>query len=246
MIIFLINFRKNSYLCTMNVLLVIEDDKRVADVLKRGLKESGFVVLLAEDGEMGLQIFRSEKCDMVISDIVLPKMDGFEVCKKIREIDQDIPIIMLTALGETDDKLDGFGSGADDYLVKPFDIRELEARVRVLLKRKQAKDKQKGDFLHYDDLKIDLRTHSVSRNNQSIKLTPKEFELLRYMVRNPERILTRQEIAQNVWDTYFDTGTNFIDVYINYLRKKVDRDYPVKLIHTKPGIGFIFQSNHEN
>jgi len=225
-----------------NTLLVIEDDLRVADVLKRGLLSAGFVVLSAHDGEAGLKLFRAEKCDMVICDIMLPKMNGFEVCKEIRKINADIPILMLTALGETDDKLDGFDSGADDYMVKPFDMRELEARIKVLLKRKSTTDEQQTDFLRYADLEIDLRTHVVTRNGQEIKLTPKEFNLLLYMVRNPERVLTRQEIAQKVWDTHFDTGTNFIDVYINYLRKKIDRDYDVKLIHTKSGVGFIFQS----
>jgi len=223
-------------------LLIVEDDLRVSDVLKRGLEEAGFEVSLAFDGEMGLKLFSLGKYNMVISDIMLPKMDGFELSKEIRKMNGDIPILMLTALGETDDKLDGFNSGADDYMVKPFDIRELEARIRILLKRK----KPQSEALSYDDLKIDLRTHTVTRNGQEIKLTPKEFNLLQYMMRHPERILTRQEIAENVWDTHFDTGTNFIDVYINYLRKKVDRDFPVKLVHTKPGIGFIFQSKNED
>jgi DNA-binding response OmpR family regulator len=229
----------------MNTLLVIEDERRVADVLKRGLEEAGFAVSLAYDGEAGLKLFRSTKFDMVISDIMLPEMSGLEVCKEIRKTDSNIPILMLTALGETDDKLDGFYSGADDYMVKPFDIRELEARINVLLKRKSTTGAQ-PETLHYADLNIDLRTHTVTRNGQNIKLTPKEFNLLQYMVRHSERILTRNEIAENVWNTHFDTGTNFIDVYINYLRKKVDKNFSVKLIHTKPGIGFIFQSKHDD
>jgi DNA-binding response OmpR family regulator len=223
-------------------LLIVEDDLRVSDVLKRGLEEAGFEISLAFDGETGLKLFNLEKYDMVISDIMLPKMDGFELSKEIRKMNGDIPILMLTALGETDDKLDGFNSGADDYMVKPFDIRELEARINVLLKRK----KPQSEVLCYADLKIDLKTHTITRSGQEIKLTPKEFNLLQYMMRHPERILTRQEIAENVWDTHFDTGTNFIDVYINYLRKKVDRDFPVKLVHTKPGVGFIFQSKNED
>ena len=226
----------------MNTLLVIEDDRRVADILKRGLEGAGFTVLSATDGEMGLQIFKSEKCDLVICDIMLPKIDGFGVCKEIRKTDSKIPILMLTALGEIDDKLDGFDSGANDYMVKPFDMRELEVRIKLLLKRESTTDEQQSDFLKYSDLEIDLRTQTVTRNGQEIKLTPREFNLLLYMVRNPERILSRQEIAQKVWNTYFETGTNFIDVYINYLRKKIDRDFPVKLIHTKPGIGFIFSN----
>ena len=226
----------------MNTLLVIEDDRRVADILKRGLEGAGFTILSATDGEMGLQLFNSSTCDLVICDIMLPKIDGFGVCKEIRKTDSKIPILMLTALGEIDDKLDGFDSGANDYMVKPFDMRELEVRIKLLLKRESAADEQQSDFLKYSDLEIDLRTQTVTRNGQEIKLTPREFNLLLYMVRNPERILSRQEIAQKVWNTYFETGTNFIDVYINYLRKKIDRDFSVKLIHTKPGIGFIFSN----
>jgi DNA-binding response OmpR family regulator len=225
----------------MNTLLVIEDDRRVADILKRGLEGAGFSVLSATDGEKGLQIFNSERCDLVICDIMLPKIDGFGVCKEIRKTDSKIPILMLTALGEIDDKLDGFDSGANDYMVKPFDMRELEVRIKLLLKQQPKSDEQQSDLLRYSDLEINLPTQTVTRGGQEIKLTPREFNLLLYMVRNPERILTRQEIAQKVWNTYFETGTNFIDVYINYLRKKIDRDFAVKLIHTKPGIGFIFQ-----
>jgi DNA-binding response OmpR family regulator len=230
----------------MNKLLIIEDDRRVADILKRGLEGAGFTVLSAYDGEKGLQLFQSSTCDLVICDIMLPKIDGFGVCKEIRKTDSKIPILMLTALGEIDDKLDGFDSGADDYMVKPFDMRELEVRIKLLLKRQQTTNEQESDFLRYSDLEIDLRTQTVTRSGQEIKLTPKEFNLLLYMLRNPERILTRQEIAQKVWDTHFETGTNFIDVYINYLRKKIDRDFAVKLIHTKASIGFIFQSKNED
>jgi DNA-binding response OmpR family regulator len=204
----------------MNNLLVIEDDRRVADILKRGLEGAGFTVLPAYDGEMGLQLFQSEKCDLVICDIMLPKIDGFGVCKEIRKTDSKIPILMLTALGEIDDKLVGFDSGANDYMVKPFDMRELEVRIKLLLKRQSVTDEQQADSLRYNDLEIDLRTQTVTRNGQEIKLTPREFNLLLYMLRNPQRILTRQEIAQKVWNTHFETGTNFIDVYINYLRKK--------------------------
>ncbi|MFT4073512.1 MAG: response regulator transcription factor [Dysgonamonadaceae bacterium] len=231
----------------MNKILIIEDEQRVGDVLRRGLEEAGYEVSLAFDGEMGFRLFRSGKYDLVISDIVLPKMNGFELCREIRNIDGNVPIIMLTALGETDDKLDGFDAGADDYMVKPFDLRELEARVKALLKRKPVKiESLQQDKLTYADLEVDLRTHNTYRNKEEIKLTPKEFNLLCYMMRNPERVLPREEIAKNVWKTHFDTGTNFIDVYINYLRKKIDRDFLKKLIHTKPGVGFIFQTEDED
>ena len=226
---------------TMNTILIIEDDRRVANILKRGLEVAGFVVISAYDGEKGLQLFHAETVDLVICDIMLPKIDGFGVCKEIRKTNRNIPILMLTALGEIDDKLVGFDSGADDYMVKPFDLRELEVRIKLLLKRQASTDDQQIDIERYCDLEIDLRTQTVTRQGQEIKLTPREYNLLLYMVRNPERVLTRQEIAQKVWNTYFETGTNFIDVYINYLRKKIDRDFAIKLIQTKSGVGFIFR-----
>ena len=163
------------------------------------------------------------------------------LCRDIRRQNETVPILILTALGTTDDKLEGFDSGADDYMVKPFDFRELNARISILLKRCQIPT---VECIEYADLKVYLRTKSVSRNGQSIILTPKEYNLLLFFVQNPERILTRTEIAEKVWDTHFDTGTNFIDVYINYLRKKIDKNFNTKLIHTKPGMGFIF--SYEN
>lgn len=154
---------------------------------------------------------------------------------------------MLTALGTTDDKLDGFDAGADDYLVKPFDFRELDARIRVLLKRKgNQPEERRRQQLVYADLSINLQTKTALRGGKEIKLTPKEFNLLTYMVENPERVLSRVEIAEKVWDTHFDTGTNFIDVYINYLQKKIDKDFEMKLIHTKPGMGFMLRREDED
>ena len=223
----------------MYQILVVEDEQRVAELLKRGLEETGYQVSVAYDGIMGLRLFRSGTYHLVLSDVVLPKMDGFELCKEIRKINPAVPILMLTALGTTDDKLEGFDAGADDYLVKPFDFRELNARIHVLLKRKGEANASQPEELDYEDLHVDLKTKTVYRAGDAIKLSPKEYNLLLYMIENPERVLTRMEIADRVWNTHFDTGTNFIDVYINYLRKKIDRDYEVKLIHTKPGMGFI-------
>ncbi len=223
----------------MYQILVVEDEQRVAELLKRGLEETGYQVSVAYDGIMGLRLFRSGTYHLVLSDVVLPKMDGFELCKEIRKINPAVPILMLTALGTTDDKLEGFDAGADDYLVKPFDFRELNARIHVLLKRKGEANASQPEELDYEDLHVDLKTKTVYRAGNAIKLSPKEYNLLLYMIENPERVLTRMEIADRVWNTHFDTGTNFIDVYINYLRKKIDRDYEVKLIHTKPGMGFI-------
>lgn len=223
-------------------ILVVEDEQRVAELLKRGLEESGYQVELAYDGVWGLRLFCAGEFQMVISDVILPKMSGFELCKEIRNINNRVPVLMLTALGTTDDKLDGFDAGADDYMVKPFDFRELNARIKVLLKRRlPGIPETQLTELVYADLRIDRQTKTVYRQEREIKLSPKEYNLLLYMAENPERLLTRVEIADKVWNTHFDTGTNFIDVYINYLRKKIDRDYDVKLIHTKPGMGFIFR-----
>ena len=220
-------------------ILVIEDEKRVADLLKIGLEENGYQVLVAYDGEMGWRLFQSNDFQLIISDIILPKLNGFELCQKIRKADEEIPILMLTALGTADDKLEGFDVGADDYMVKPFDFRELLARVRVLLKRRAVAKVDVVKEISYADLYINLERQEVTRNGEPIKLSPKEYNLLVYLMENAERVVSRVEIAEKVWNTHFDTGTNFIDVYINYLRKKMDKNFEVKLIHTKPGVGFI-------
>lgn len=225
--------------CAMYQILVVEDDRRVSDLLRMGLEECGYGVSVAYDGEMGLRLFRSSGFDLVISDIILPGLDGFGLCKEIREMDASVPVLMLTALGSTDDKLEGFDAGADDYMVKPFDFRELTARIAVLLKRRGQKVSGRNDRLAFADLVIDTGQRKVSRAGVEIRLSPKEYNLLLYMVENAGRVLTRLEIAENVWQTHFDTGTNFIDVYINYLRKKIDRDFEPKLIHTRTGMGFI-------
>lgn len=223
----------------MYKILIIEDEQRVATLLQAGLEEKGYSCLVAYDGVMGLKLFRSNTVDLIISDVILPKKDGFEVCKEIRNENPNIPILMLTALGSTDDKLDGFDSGADDYMVKPFDFRELYARIKVLLKRGSNIPVETKTELTYSDIFIDLMTKSVRRGDKEIKLSPKEYNLLVYMVENAEKVVTRIDIADKVWSTHFDTGTNFIDVYINYLRKKIDRGFETKLIHTKIGMGFI-------
>ena len=223
----------------MQTILIVEDEKRVADLLKIGLEENGYQTMVAYDGAMGLRLFQSNSFQLVISDIILPKLDGFELCKEIRKVNERIPILMLTALGSADDKLEGFDAGADDYMVKPFDFRELNARVKVLLKRNAETVVRPPEQITYADLSVHLNLREVRRNNIAIKLSPKEYNLLLYMLENAEKVITRVEIAEKVWNTHFDTGTNFIDVYINYLRKKIDKDFGKKLIHTKPGVGFI-------
>lgn len=226
----------------MHKILVIEDEQRVAQLIKTGLCELGFDAAVAYDGDMGLRLFKSGGFSLVVSDVILPGMNGFELCREIRKLNPDVPVLMLTALGSTDDKLDGFDAGADDYMVKPFDFRELAARINILLNRRTISGGQVevSSEVRYADLLIDKKTSKVSRGGTDIKLSPKEYKLLLYMAENADRIITRDEISEKVWDTHFDTGTNFIDVYINYLRKKVDRDFDVKLIHTRTGMGFIF------
>lgn len=229
----------------MSTILIIEDDQRLASLLKTGIEEAGHDVLLAYDAEMALRLIKSkmEAMNLVISDIILPGMSGIELCKYIREAQPHIPILMLTALGTTDDKLEGFDAGADDYMTKPFDFRELLARISVLLRRScPAPKPSEANNRKYADLILDLDKHECIRSGTQIHLTPKEFALLRYLMENAERVVSRPEIQDNVWHTHFDTGTNFIDVYINYLRRKIDKDFEAKLIHTKAGVGFILCS----
>ncbi|RRA99810.1 response regulator transcription factor [Larkinella rosea] len=220
--------------------LVIEDDQRVADLIKRGLEEEDWQVDVAFDGQLGCRLALTVEYDLIITDIILPKINGLDVCQQVRQAKPNVPIIMLTALGTTDDKVEGFDAGADDYLVKPFDFRELHVRIRALLKRQANQPVATTSILKMADLEMNLRNKSVMRSGQPISLTPKEFKLLEFMMLNPDRLLTRTEIAEKVWETHFDTGTNFIDVYINYLRKKLDKEFERKLIHTKTGMGFIF------
>jgi DNA-binding response OmpR family regulator len=223
-------------------ILVIEDEERVATLIKKGLEELGFAVTIAGEGAIGRQLATGGLFDLVITDVMLPDINGVEVCRAIRRELPDLPIILLTALGTTDDKVGGFDAGANDYLVKPFDFRELYVRIRELLKRvPPGGARHKKTILRAADLEMNLETRIVRRDSKDINLTPKEFRLLEYMMNNQGRVLSRAEIAQQVWETAFDTGTNFIDVYINYLRKKIDKGHAVKLIQTRPGIGFIFK-----
>ncbi|TGN11627.1 response regulator transcription factor [Leptospira ilyithenensis] len=224
----------------MNI-LIIEDEERIATLIKRGLEEFDYKVTVAYDGLSGKKLASQNDYDLIIADIILPKLNGIDFCKEIRSAKPDISIILLTALGTTDDKVEGFDAGADDYMVKPFDFRELHVRIRNLLKRKLNKTASHGFILKYSDLELNSQAKTVKRADIEINLTKKEFRLLEYMMQNSERILTRSEISENVWDIRFDTGTNFIDVYINYLRKKIDKGFETKLIHTKSGMGFVFK-----
>ncbi|MFC0426188.1 response regulator transcription factor [Chryseobacterium scophthalmum] len=223
-------------------ILIIEDNLRVSSLMKRGLESQGYEIYISEDAEDALVLVERIDFDLIITDIMLPQMNGIELSKLIKQKHPDLPIIMLTALGTIDEKIEGFDAGADDYMVKPFEIRELYARIKAILLRKPIahSKKEESNILEYQDLTINKNTNRVFRNGTEIDLTPKEFKLLSFLMSNTERILTREEIAENVWGNHFDTGTNYIDVYIAYLRKKIDKNFDEKLIHTKSGVGFIF------
>ena len=219
-------------------ILIVEDEKKVADFIKRGLKEEGYSVDTAPDGEAGDEMVMANDYDLVILDIMLPKIDGLTLCRKIRSQQILIPVIMLTAKDSVRDKVTGLDAGADDYLTKPFAFAELLARIRALLRKHDASSATK---LQAADLVLDLVTHKVNRAGREIELTNKEYTLLEYLMRNAGSIVTRTMIAEHVWDINFDTFTNVIDVYINYLRNKVDQGHKKKLIHTIRGRGYVLK-----
>jgi two-component system copper resistance phosphate regulon response regulator CusR len=217
-------------------ILIVEDEQRLAEILKKQLEESGFRSDIAYDGYTGKQLVESRPYNLVILDINLPLMNGYDLCKEIRKTNSDIPIIMLTAFSAPDNKLAGFDAGADDYVVKPFDFRELLARINVFIKR--SAHAVYGEKLRIADLELDLNTKTVIRGQKKIELTAKEYLLMETFLRNKDKVLTREFIIEHVWGIDFDPSTNIIDVYVNYLRKKIDKDFEQKLIHTKFGFGF--------
>lgn len=222
-------------------LLIVEDEKKIANTLKKGLTENGYHVDIAFDGLIGKRLFDSNEYDLIILDINLPGMNGFELCKAIRNSNQQIPIIMLTAMNTTEDKIEGFDTGTDDYMIKPFEFKELLVRIRALLKRTMNQQLPTGNILRVADLEMNLDTKEVTRADQSISLTAKEFQLLEYFMRNRNRVLSRADIAERVWDIDFDTQTNVIDVYVNYLRNKIDKKFDTRLIYTQVGMGYIMK-----
>ncbi len=221
-------------------ILIIEDEKRVASFIRKGLEEDGFHVEVAYDGLMGKKMALSSKYDLIILDINLPQINGYEVCKEIRNHNSSIPIIMLTALGTMEDKLEGFDSGSDDYIVKPFEFKELLARVKVFLKR-SGNEMQSSNVLKMADLEMNLDSKTVYRAGKQIDLSAKEFQLLEFLMRHKNKVVSRVEIAEKVWEITFDTGTNIIDVYVNFLRNKIDKNFSPKLIHTNFGMGYIMK-----
>lgn len=222
-------------------LLIIEDEKKIANTLKKGLTENGYHVDVAFDGLIGKRLFDSNEYDLIILDINLPGMNGFELCKAIRNSNQQIPIIMLTAMNTTEDKIEGFDTGTDDYMIKPFEFKELLVRIRALLKRTMNQQLPTGNILRVADLEMNLDTKEVTRADQPISLTAKEFQLLEYFMRNRNRVLSRADIAERVWEIDFDTQTNVIDVYVNYLRNKIDKKFDTRLIYTQVGMGYIMK-----
>ena len=220
--------------------MLVEDEKKIADVLKKGLVEQQFHVEVAYDGLIGKKLFDTYTFNLIILDLNLPGMNGYELCKYIRNRNEKVPVIMLTALDTTDDKIEGFEAGADDYIVKPFDFKELLVRIKALLKR-IYQHVQSTNILRVGDVVMNLDSKEVTRSGKGIVLTAKEFQLLEYLVRNKNRVVSRVDIALNVWDIDFDTKTNVIDVYVNFLRRKLDKDFPSKLIHTQVGMGYILK-----
>ena len=224
-------------------ILIIEDDQRIAQLLTRGLTNKGFEIEVAYNGLLGLRRAQAVSFDLVILDINLPEMSGYEVCKRIRETKPALPILMLTAMSEMEDKIEGFEAGTDDYIVKPFDFRELYHRVLVGLRRNNPTSESVGKVLRIADLEVFLDSKLVKRAGQEINLTAREYEFLIYLVKNKGKVLSKNDIAANVWDVHFDTGTNVIEVYINILRRKIDRDFEPKLIHTRPSLGYMLREN---
>jgi len=223
-------------------ILVIEDEKKVASFIKRGLEEAGYMVDIAKDGEEGIYAAESEDYDLIVLDLILPRKDGIEVCKELRQVKIRAPILIISAKDSVDDKVVGLDAGADDYLAKPFAFNELLARARALLRRGESLTPVK---LQIADLVLDTLTREVTRSGKELKLTNREYSLLEYFMVNAGKILSRTQLSEHVWDYTFDTFSNVIDVYINYLRNKVDRDFEPKLINTVRGVGYVLKAPKE-
>lgn len=221
-------------------ILIVEDEKKVARFIQQGLEEEHYSVDVAHDGERGTLLAETQGYDLLILDVMLPKLSGIEMTRRLRASRLATPILMLTAKTATEDKVAGLDSGADDYLTKPFAFAELLARVRSLLRRGS---KEKSTVLSIADLELDTVSHKARRGDRAIDLTAKEYALLEYFLRNKDRVLSRTIISEHIWDYNFDTGTNLIDVYVNHLRNKIDSGFEKKLIHTVRGVGYVLREN---
>jgi len=224
-------------------ILVVEDERKVAEFIRRGLEEDGYVVDVALDGDEGYFRASTNDYDLLLLDVMLPRLNGVDLCSKLRADKLEIPILMLTAKDGVMDKVKGLDAGADDYLTKPFAFEELSARVRALLRKHSLY--RNSTKLQLADLAMDTVSHTVSRCGADIALSTKEYALLEYLLRNAGTVVTRTMIAEHVWDINFDSFSNVIDVYINYLRNKIDRGHPVKLIHTVRGRGYMCSDQSE-
>ncbi|MET0464316.1 MAG: response regulator transcription factor [Chitinophagaceae bacterium] len=224
-------------------ILLVEDEVRIADTLRMGLGENGYEVEVAYDGQIGWRMFQTQRFNLLILDINLPGITGYELTKMVRAQNENVPIIMLTALSSLDDKIEGYDAGADDYIIKPFEFKELLMKIRVLMRRTADVQAPVGNLLRADDLLMNLDTKEVKRGDTLVHLTAKEFQLLEYLLRNKNRVVSRADIAINVWDIDFDTNTNIIDVYINYVRNKIDKPFPKKLIQTQVGMGYMLKES---
>lgn len=220
-------------------LLIIEDEQKTALSLKEGLETNDFKVDVSFNGEDALELIQNNAYQVIISDIILPQKNGIDVIKQIRLKDIKTPILLLTALDNIEHKIEGFESGADDYLVKPFAFRELLLRVQALIKRTESSNSNKS--ISFSNLHLDLEAKTVRRENTNIELTQREFDLLKYLIENQNKVVSKKVIAEEVWDIHFETGTNTIEVYVNYLRNKIDKPFNKKLIHTAHGMGYILK-----
>jgi len=221
-------------------ILLVEDEERLASFIRKGMSAEGYEVEVAFDGRTGLSLFRRDIYDIILLDVNLPQMNGFELCRVIRSENEAVPVLMLTALDSMADKSDGFNAGADDYLAKPFEFQELLLRVRALTRRSGFRQKQ---ILRLADLELNLDTKTVTRAGKRIDLTTREYALMEYMMLNKGKIISRVDISERVWGLNFDTNTNVIDVYISYLRKKIDKDFSPKLLHTIVGMGYVLRED---
>ena len=226
----------------MKTILIVEDDRRIAQNIFRGLHAENFEAEIAYDGITGKNLALSKKFDLILLDVNLPGLKGYDVCQQIRVYKPSIPIIMLTAYGEIEDKVEGLNKGANDYIVKPFDFRELMARIHAALRVSELNNPEtENQTLRIADLELNVGTKEVIRAGKSIELTAKEFALLEYFLQHRGRVVSKMDLAEHVWHLNFDPGTNVVEVYINYLRKKIDKNFDTKLIHTRPGLGYIMK-----
>jgi len=227
-------------------ILIVEDEIRLANLLVAGLTENGYSAESVQDGYIGKEMALKNKYDLLIIDINLPLINGYDLCKEVRKHDNDLPVIILTAMASPHNKIAGFDAGADDYITKPFDFNELLARIKVILKRTSLAERKDQSIIKIADLIINKTNKTVSRQGVMIELTAKEYTLLELLASNPGEVFSRADISDKIWNLNFDTGTNYVDVYINYLRKKIDRDFDNKLIHTRVGMGYYLKPQNED